>query len=181
MNEITREQIIQSIAHLAKSKGQTWLSNKEFLAESGITSYQVKKYFIRWNDAVKAAGLQALDKTGRPDKKRGMTKQDLLSLSDQIASRLGRRRISQSEFTKEAGISYRPIHRLYGSWESFASEAGLQLHPAHKQKIPDELLFNEFFRIASRLMRYAESNLAGRYTMLNIRFFLLVNFLVHLK
>lgn len=151
MNEITRDHIVQTIRHLAKSKGQTWLSRKEFLAESEITYYQLKKHFIRWNNAVAAAGLQPLDRTGRPDKARGMTKQELLTLADQIASRLGRRRISQSEFTKEAGISYRPIHRLYGSWESFASEAGLQLHPAHKQKIPDESLFEEFFRITSQL------------------------------
>jgi hypothetical protein len=151
MSEIKKETIIQSIANLAQSKNKTWLSHKEFLAESGITSYQLNKYFIRWNDAVIAAGLQPLDKTGRPDKSRGMTKQELLDLAEQIASRLGRRRISQSEFTKEAGISYRPIHRLFGSWTSFTSEAGLKLHPAHKQKIPDESLFKEYFRITAQL------------------------------
>lgn len=151
MNEITKDQIVQTIRHLAKSKRQTWLSHKDFLAESEITSYQLKKHFIRWNDAVAAAGLQPLDRTGRPDKTRGMTKQELLTLANQITSRLGTRRMSQSEFTEEAGISYRPIHRLFGSWESFASEAGLQLHPAHKQKIPDESLFEEFFRITSEL------------------------------
>ena len=151
MNEITKEHIIQSIANLAQLKGQTWLSREQFLSESGINSYQFKKYFTRWNVAVIAAGLQPLDNTGRPDKTKGMTKQELLNLAEQIASRLARRRISQSEFTKEAGISYRPIHRLYGSWESFASEVGFKLHPAYKQKIPDESLFKEYFRITAQL------------------------------
>ena len=171
---MTKDLLVQIIRQLADSKGQTWLSHKEFLAESGITSYQLKKHFIRWNDAVVAAGLQPLDKTGRPDKTRGMTKQELLNLAEQIASRLKRRMMSQAEFTREAGISYRPIHRLFGSWESFTSEAGLQLHPAHKQKIPDESLFREFFRITTQLGRlpsyqelsltkYSSGTFEGRY------------------
>lgn len=151
MTEITKDKIIQTIQKLSKSKGQSWLSNDEFLAESEITSYQLRRHFFRWNDAVSAAGLQPLDNKGRPDKPRGMTKQDLLALANQISSRLGRREMSQSEFTKEAGISYQPIRRLFGSWESFVSEAKLQLHPAHKQKIPDESLFKEFFRITSEV------------------------------
>ena len=154
MNEITRDIIIQTMRQFAESRGHNWLTHKEFFAESDITTYQFRKHFKRWNEAVVAAGLKPLDKTGRPDKTRGMTKKDLLTLAEQIASQLGRRMMSQSEFTREAGISFRPIHRLFGSWVSFASEAGLQLHPAHKQKIPDESLFEEFFRITSQLGRF---------------------------
>lgn len=78
----------------------------------------------------------------------------MLSLADDVAKKLGLTTISQAEFAKQAGTSYRPIHRLFGSWESFAREAGFELHPAYKRRIPDEELFGEFFRITSELGRF---------------------------
>ena len=82
--------------------------------------------------------------------------------------------MSQSEFTKEAGISYRPIHRLFGSLESFCTEAGFQLHPSHKQKIPDKSLFDEFYRIIAQIghipsyvelrsAKYSHGTFVGRF------------------
>ena len=163
MSKITREGLVQAVRRIAAAKGQNWLSHQQFLTESGITSYQLKQHFFRWNEAVAAAGLQVLDRKGRPDRIRGMKKQELLALAGEIASRLGRRVMSQAEFTREAGISDRPIYRLFGTWEAFVSEAGLQLHPAHKKRIPDECLFAEFFRITAQLGRlpsYHELSLA---------------------
>lgn len=154
MSEVTKDRLLQTIRRLAEAKGQTWLSLKQFLTESGITSYQLNRHFVRWNDAVAAAGLQPLDRRGRPDKPRGKAKQELLTLAGEIATKLGRRMMSQAEFMKEAGISYRPIHRLFGSWELFVQQAGLELHPAHKRRIPDDHLFEEFFRIVSELGRF---------------------------
>jgi hypothetical protein len=38
-----------------------------------------------------------------------------------------------------------------GSWEEFARAAGLHLHPSYKTPIPSEELFEEFFRLRSKL------------------------------
>jgi hypothetical protein len=58
--KFTKNEILQAIKKLAKQKGRNWLCHKEFVCETGISMTQVYKYFDKWNDAVKQAGLQPL-------------------------------------------------------------------------------------------------------------------------
>ncbi len=154
MNEITKEYIVRIIRQVAKSKGQHWLTHKEFFAASDVTTYQFQKHFIRWNEAIKAAGLTPLGKSGRPDRPRGHKKEELIAAIQSVAAKLKRDYVSITEFTKQTRISERPVYRIFGTWEQFVREAGLSIHPAHKQKIPNESLFKEFFRITSQLGRF---------------------------
>jgi len=139
--DITRHDIVEAIQNLAEKKGRNWVTRNEFFVESGVSQHQFSNHFARWNDAVAEAGLRPLDKTGRPDRLKGMTKEHLIQSVLQVAEKLGRKAISETEFTKNTGISYRPIHRLFGSWEQFVTEAGLSIHPSHNKKIPDEGVF----------------------------------------
>ena len=149
--DITRQDIIAAIQNLAKKKGRNWLTRLEFQAESGISQHQFSNHFARWNDAVAQAGLRPLDQTGRPDKHKGMTREYLIQSALQVSHELDRKAISETEFTKMTGITYRPIHRLFGNWEQFVTEVGLNLHPAHKRKILDEDLFKEFYRVRDEI------------------------------
>jgi hypothetical protein len=149
--DITKQDIIAAIQKLAKKKDRNWLTRLEFKAESGISQHQLSKHFARWNDAVAQAGLHPLDKTGRPDQPKGMTEEHLLQTALRVSDQLGRKAISQTEFTKISGITYRPIHRLFGNWEQFVTKAGLDLHPAHKRKIPNEDLFKESYRVRGEI------------------------------
>jgi len=149
--DITKQDIIVTIQDLAKKKGRNWLSWNEFLAESVISQHQLFNHFERWNDAIAEAGLRPLGKTGRPDRPKGMTKEHLIQSALRVSNELGRKAITEAEFTKMTGITYRSIHRLFGNWEQFVSEAGLDLSPAYKRKIPDEALFREFYRVRDEI------------------------------
>jgi hypothetical protein len=148
---VTKQAIIESIRNLAEKKGRNWLTRSEFIAESGISQHQFSNHFARWNDAVVQAGLRPLDKTGRPDRPKGMTKEHLIQSVLRTAEELGRKFISETEFTKKTGISYRPLHRLFGSWERFVTEAGLSIHPSHNKRIPDEALYEEYYRLRDEI------------------------------
>jgi hypothetical protein len=64
---MTRDDIIEAIRNLANAKGRKWLSRVEFFKEAGVSNHQLFKHFSRWNEAVEAAGLEPLTKSGRPD------------------------------------------------------------------------------------------------------------------
>ena len=165
--DITKQDIIAAIQNLAKKKGRNWLTRLEFQAESGISQHQFSNHFSRWNDAVAQAGLRPLDETGRPDQPKGMTKEYLIQSALRISHELDRKAITETEFTKMTGITYRPIHRLFGNWEQFVTEAGLDLHPSHKRKIPDEDLFKEFYRVRDEighLPSYQELAVRAKYS-----------------
>ncbi len=53
----SKQQIIDSIGAVAKQLGRT-PSHAEFFGRAEITKYAVAKFFPRWNDAVRAAGLK---------------------------------------------------------------------------------------------------------------------------
>lgn len=164
---MTKQVIIDTIRNLAEKKGRDWLTRSEFLAESGISQHQFANYFARWNDAVVEAGLNPLDKTGRPDRPKGMTKEHLIESLLRVADELGRKAISETEFTKKTGISYRPIHRLFGNWENLVTEAGLSIHPSHNRRIPDEALYEEYYRlrdVVGHFPSYQELALNSKYS-----------------
>ena len=158
IKQVTKDEILELIKSIAAKKGRAWLTWKEFLLESGISSKRFHKHFVRWNDAVTQADLQILDYTGRPDKEKGYSKEVILDKIREIATTLKRNYLALGEFQKESGISERPIYRLFGSWEQAVKEAGLNIHPAHNIKIPDDNLFQEYFRVTEELGHFPSYN-----------------------
>jgi hypothetical protein len=98
--DITKQDIIDAIQDLARKKGRNWLTRLEFQAESAISQHQFSKHFERWNDAVLQAGLHPLDKTGRPDQPKGMTKEHVIQSALRVSDELGRKAISEVEGLK---------------------------------------------------------------------------------
>lgn len=151
--KFTKNDILQAIQNLARLKGRNWLGRKEFVRETGISEYYVYKYFDNWNDAIKEAGLKPMDKNFRPFAK-SYSKEDILKKMREIAKKLERNYLSRSEFTKETGIQWRTIRKLFANWEQAVKEAGLNIHPSHRIKIPEVELFQECLRIADVLNRF---------------------------
>jgi len=164
----TRNEIVNIIKQIADKDGNNWMTFKEFIKRSGISRKTFFKTFEKWNDAVREAGLQPLDEKGRPDSKKGYSKEDLINKAKKIKEKLKAVYISQIDFLKEAGISERPINRLFGNWENFIKEVGFELHPMHKKKIPDEKFYQEYFRVKDllgRLPKYQELARESTYSI----------------
>src|SRR5260370_40051947 len=51
-----KQQVLDSIGAIAKQLGRA-PSHSEFFSRAGISRYAVAKFFPKWNDAVRAAGL----------------------------------------------------------------------------------------------------------------------------
>lgn len=147
----TKAEIIGLLKSFASNKGHDWITAKEFFKESGISRKQFFIIYTRWNLAVAEAGLRVLDKRGRPDRKKGFTKEELISIAKELSLKLKKDNLSLAEFSKNTRISYNPIKRLFRDWESFLKEAGLHVHPLHKLKIPDEDLFKDFIVVYKTL------------------------------
>jgi len=54
---LDKKQILGSIRAIARQLGRT-PSHAEFFGRAEITKYAVAKFFPKWNDAVRAAGLE---------------------------------------------------------------------------------------------------------------------------
>ena len=158
-----KDKLIEILKQFALNKNRNWVTQKEFCAETGISLNQILRHFPRWNDAVQAAGLSPLDKRGRPDVEKGYSREELLQKVREVAKSLGKDILTEAEFTKITKVSYRPIHRLFGDWQKFLSEAGLQIHPLNKQKIPDSELFDDYLRVVK------ETGLYPSYSQFHIR------------
>lgn len=56
-----RETIVKEIKKIAREIGSDTVSRSEFKSRSGISEWQIYKYFDSWNEAVEAAGLTPTD------------------------------------------------------------------------------------------------------------------------
>ena len=61
-----KKQVLRSIAAVARQLGRT-PSLLEFVALSGISKYWVSRIYPRWNDAVRATGLEPVRLKVRPE------------------------------------------------------------------------------------------------------------------
>jgi hypothetical protein len=59
--EPTANNLIRQLKEVAERLGKKSVSRSEFLRETGITEYHVRKFFDSWNDLVRAAGLEPID------------------------------------------------------------------------------------------------------------------------
>jgi len=61
-----KQQILDSIGAIARRLGRS-PSHSEFFSRSGMTRYSVSQFFSKWNDAVRAAGLEPRRLKVRPE------------------------------------------------------------------------------------------------------------------
>jgi len=61
-----KQQILDSIGAIARRLGRA-PSHSEFFSHAGISRYSVSQFYPRWNDAVRAAGLEPRRLKVRPE------------------------------------------------------------------------------------------------------------------
>lgn len=148
--KFTKNEILQAIKSLARRKERTWITCKEFVGDTKISMRHILKYFDKWNDAIEQAGLQPLDRKGRPDKDKGLSKEQLIEKMKHEARKAGTKHLKLQDFKKHTRISDRPIYRLFpGGWIQALKAAGLKPDPGYNIKIPDEALFDDYFKVVN--------------------------------
>ena len=153
---------------MARAKGRDWLTRTEFVKESGVSLKQILKYFDKWNEAVIAAGLVPLGSSGRPGKQRGLSEEELIERIKATAMTLGKNTLTVPEFKAQTGISGSPIYRLFKNWNEALEKAGLQRNPNYNLRIPDDDLFEDYFRVTSELNRFPTYNEFARRSKYSI-------------
>lgn len=58
---LTADALVSQLKEIAERLGKKSVSRSEFLRETGISEYHVRKHFDGWNDLVRAAGLEPTD------------------------------------------------------------------------------------------------------------------------
>jgi hypothetical protein len=104
----TRKQIVDSIFVLAKRMKRT-PSLVEFVARTRVTKHSVLRHFARWNEAIKAAGLEPCRVYVRP------TNNDLLKDWAEVV-RKKRGLLSRSAYLVTGKYYPRTIEKRFGGW-----------------------------------------------------------------
>jgi hypothetical protein len=105
---LTRKRIVDSIATLAKRVGRT-PSLLEFVARARVTKHSVLRHFPRWNEAIKAAGLEPCRVYVRP------ANNDLLKDWAEVV-RKKRGLPSRSGYLVTGKYYPRTIEKRFGGW-----------------------------------------------------------------
>src|SRR5258708_37894056 len=107
-----KQQILDSIGAIARRLGRA-PSHSEFFSLAGMTRYSVAKFFPKWNDAVRAAGLE-------PRKLR-VSLQDSELLADWGETARRKRALpSWRGYLVEGKYDPRTLEKRFGGWPSAA-------------------------------------------------------------
>lgn len=71
--------------------------------------------------------------------------QELIELVQEVARRLGKEKVSRSEFFRETGVSEWQILKHFESWNNFVKDAGLV--PTIVTRISDDVLFHAMYDV----------------------------------
>jgi hypothetical protein len=154
----SKSDIIAAIKKLAVTKNRNWLTHQEFVHETSISMKQILSHFDKWNEAIIEAGLQPLNHSGRPDRSKGISKENLLQRIREVAQELNSETLTLGKFTEVSGISERPIYRNFKNWNEAIEQAGLKKDSSYNLRIPDEDLFLEYYRVTNILNRFPTYN-----------------------
>jgi hypothetical protein len=105
-----RETIISEIKKSSQTKGSRTISRSDFLSYSGISEWQILKYFDSWTDAVQAAGLKPKPKNVR------IADVDLFREMKNVFIKLGTV-CNRRRFSKNSGYSVEAYKRHFGKWD----------------------------------------------------------------
>jgi hypothetical protein len=64
---MTSEGLVAQLKQIAERLGKPSVTRSEFIRESGVSEWQIYRHFDNWTDLVKAAGLEANDKSRLDD------------------------------------------------------------------------------------------------------------------
>ena len=145
-----KEEIIKIIKQIASKNNSNYLSYKDFYSSTKIGTKIICKYFSSWNNAVKEAGLQPLNKSGKPDIIKGFTREEIINKIRETAKKLGKKTLKMKEFYIETNISDRPIFRLFQNWHEALLSAGLEKSDNYNLKIGDNELFDDYINITKK-------------------------------
>jgi hypothetical protein len=110
---LTKREIVEAIKEVARSLGKT-PPRSYFMQKSGITEYQVLKYFSSWNEAVQAAGLD-------PETKfLGIQDDDLLSNWGGIV-RQNQKIPTRAQYRRQGNYSPGVFEKHFGPWSNLPS------------------------------------------------------------
>ncbi|MCA9025713.1 MAG: hypothetical protein KDA86_10915 [Planctomycetaceae bacterium] len=119
--EERRQRLIDALKELAERLGPD-ISITQFYRETGINDTNVYLLFENWADLRVQAGLPP--RINRRKRFAIHTKEQLLDRVKQAAEKFGED-ITVGEFTRETGVTSRPITRLFGTWLKLKEAAGL--------------------------------------------------------
>ena len=103
-----KQQILDSIGAIARRLGRS-PSHSEFFSHSGMTRYSVSKFFPKWNDAVRAAGL-------KPRKLRVQFQDSELLTDWGETARRKRALPSRRGYLLEGKYDPRTMEKRFGGW-----------------------------------------------------------------
>jgi hypothetical protein len=84
---MTKEELIGKVREVAERLGARTLSYKDFVRESGVSRYWLKRHCARWTDLCAAAGIAPYKHHGLTDEEIFIAMRDALDQLDEIGSR----------------------------------------------------------------------------------------------
>jgi hypothetical protein len=123
----------------------------EYSATGKYHPSSITNRFHGWTNALREAGLTILHFNG------GVLPEDAIKDLQAVSAKLGKRAVTQVEYSERGKWSPKPLIRVYGSWSKALSAAGLE--PSRAYRVSDEALFGNLermWRSLGRQPRYGE-------------------------
>lgn len=103
-----REIIVKEIKRIAQESGISTITRSQFKSKSGISEWQIYKYFDTWNEAVEAAGLTPTDVSRVDDMKLFREMKEVFMKFGGVCTRM--------KFNKLSRYSDNIYKRRFGRW-----------------------------------------------------------------
>ena len=125
-------ELLADLRQAARRLGQESLGASEYRRHGGYSPGTVVRRFGSWNAAVERAGLKAPAQA---------SDEQLLEDLRQVARRLGRDRLGQTEYNRHGRYNNQMIARRFGSWGKAVERAALGT-AGHPHADPDAIFYN---------------------------------------
>jgi hypothetical protein len=173
----TDEECIAELQRVARLRGVTALSSKQYNDYARISAKRLRRQFGSWPNALAAAGLGP---TAAAQRQRPLTQEECVLEMQRAAQALGRSHLTYGEFDahgKASGgkVSAFRVVRVFGTWPAALQAAGLASSPYFKPEIPISTLSGDFLRVCidlgciptiiqlTRRSRHASHTFAGKH------------------
>lgn len=126
LSEYNNASLIAELKRVAAIVPLDKLTRSEFDRLARVNSATLHNHFGTWRKALIAAGLgERFD-----DSTEAWSREEIIGQLQSVARALGRGHVTMRQLAKHAGISDRPIRRLFGSYRAALQAAGLSQCPA---------------------------------------------------
>ncbi len=147
------QSLIDEIKRVAALIPDEKIKTNEFDRLSKVHSTTLRYRFGGWKKALAAAGLEQRYN----DLQEPYSREEIISYLQAAAKRMGRNYVTKDELEAETGISYNPIHRLFGSFKKALEAAGLSQTPLAR-RYTDEECFENLLTVWTQLGRQPSYN-----------------------